>query len=92
MLFWASSDELPLFALIIFAITIFFWHGLYIVSPLQIPDYGTESQKSKMAYCVKQYMQTEHVGLETITNKNLESIMRQCQERDKKMLQSKKNN
>lgn len=84
LLFWASSDELPLFALIVLVITISFWHGMYVVSPSQIPDYGTESQKSKMTYCVKQYMQTEHVGLETITNENLESIMRQCQERDKK--------
>ena len=29
-------------------------------------------------------MQTEHVGLETITNENLDSIMQQCQERDEK--------
>ena len=84
LLFWASSDELPLFALIVLVITISFWHGIYVVSPSQIPDYGTESQKSKMAYCVKQYMQTEHVGLETITNENLETIMQQCQERDEK--------
>ena len=77
-LFGVARDELPLFALIILAITIFFWHGLYIVSPSQIPDYGTQSQKSKMAYCVKQYMQTEHV------NVNLKFIMQQCQERDEK--------
>ena len=73
-----------LFALIVLVITISFWHGIYVVSPSQIPDYGTESQKSKMVYCLKQYMQTEHVGLETITNENLDSIMQQCQERDEK--------
>ena len=84
LLFWAASDELPLFALFVLVITIFFWHGLYIVSPSQIPDYGTQAQKSKMAYCIKQYMQTEHVQLETITNENLESIMMKCQERDEK--------
>ena len=84
LLFWVASDELPLFALILLVITISFWHGLYVVSPSKIPDYGTESQKSKMAYCVKQYMQAEHAGLETITNENLESIMQQCQERDEK--------
>ncbi len=92
LLFWASSDELPLFALIVLVITISFWHGIYVVSPSQIPDYGTESQKSKMAYCIQQYMNTEHVGLETITNENLKSIMIKCQERDEKTLQSKKNN
>lgn len=84
LLFWASSDELPLFALIVLVITISFWHGMYVVSPSQIPDYGTESQKSKMAYCIQQYMQTEHVSLETITNENLKSIMIKCQERDEK--------
>lgn len=83
-LFCVARDELPLFALIILAITIFFWHGLYIVSPSQIPDYGTQSQKSKMAYCVKQYMQTEHVNVENITHENLKFIMQQCQERDEK--------
>ena len=83
-LFGVARDELPLFALIILAITIFFWHGLYIVSPSQIPDYGTQSQKSKMAYCVKQYMQTEHVNVENITHENLKFIMQQCQERDEK--------
>lgn len=84
LLFWTSSDELPLFALIVLVITISFWHGMYVVSPSQIPDYGTESQKSKMAYCIQQYMQTEHVSLETITNENLKSIMIKCQERDEK--------
>ena len=84
LLFWDSSDELPLFALIVLVITISFWHGLYVVSPSKIPDYGTESQKSKMAYCIQQYMNNEHVGVETITHENLESIMQQCQERDKK--------
>lgn len=84
LLFWFTGDENPLFALIILVIIIFFWHGLYVVSPSQIPDYGTQAQKSKMAYCVKQYMQTEYVGLETITNENLESIMMKCQERDEK--------
>ena len=83
-LFGVARDEPPLFALIILAITIFFWHGLYIVSPSQIPDYGTQSQKSKMAYCVKQYMQTEHVNVENITHENLKFIMQQCQERDEK--------
>ena len=39
LLFWASSDELPLFALIVLVITISFWHGIYVVSPSQIPDY-----------------------------------------------------
>lgn len=84
LLFWTSSDKLPLFALIVLVITISFWHGMYVVSPSQIPDYGTESQKSKMAYCIQQYMQTEHVSLETITNENLKSIMIKCQERDEK--------
>lgn len=84
LLFWTSSDELPLFALIVLVITISFWHGMYVVSPSKIPDYGTESQKSKMAYCIQQYMQTEHVSLETITNENLKSIMIKCQERDEK--------
>ena len=83
-LFGVARDELPLFALIILAITIFFWHGLYIVSPSQIPDYGTQLQKSKMVYCVKQYMQTEHVNVENITHENLKFIMQQCQERDEK--------
>lgn len=83
-LFGVASDELPLFALIILAITIFFWHGLYIVSPSQIPDYGTQAQKSKMAYCVKQYMNIEHVSVEHITHENLKFIMQQCQERDEK--------
>lgn len=80
LLFWDASDKAPLFALIVLVITIFFWHGLYIVSPSQIPDYGTQAQKSNMAYCIKQYMQTEHVGLETITNENIELIMMKCQE------------
>ena len=47
LLFWAASDELPLFSLVVLVITIFFWHGLYIVSPSQIPDYGTMEHKLK---------------------------------------------
>lgn len=84
LLLWAASDELPLFSLIVLAITIFFWHGLYIVSPSQIPDYGTQAQKSKMAYCIQQYMNNEHVSVENINHENLKFIMQQCQERDEK--------
>lgn len=84
LLFWFAGDENPPFAMIILAITIFFWHGLYVVSPSQILEYGTESQKAKMAHCVKQYTQSNNVGLETITHDNIKSIMQQCQERDEK--------
>ena len=47
LLFWFTGDENPLFALIILVIIIFFWHGLYVVSPSQIPDYGTMEHKLK---------------------------------------------
>ena len=85
---FSAIDKFPLFALIIFVMTIFFWHGLYVVSPSKIPNYGTKSQKSKMAYCMQQYMQTEHVGLETITNENLESIMIKCQKQEEEQLKN----
>lgn len=81
---YSSVAEIPSITSLLFISFLVCLYGLSVVKPAKISEYGTESQKSKMAYCVKQYMQTEHVGLETITNKNLESIMRQCQERDKK--------
>lgn len=85
ILFCSSvEDELSLFAFVVLIIIIFFWYGLYIVSPSQIPDYGTKDQKSKMAYCIQQYMNAEHVGLEAITNENLQAIMTKCQEQDEK--------
>lgn len=37
-----------------------------------------------MAYCVKQYTQSNNVGLEAVTHDNLESIMKQCREQDVK--------
>ena len=89
---YSSVADIPSITSLLFISFLVCLYGISVVKPAKIPEYGTESQKSKMTYCVKQYMQTEHVGLETITNENLESIMRQCQERDKKMLQSKKNN
>ena len=81
---YSSVADIPSITSLLFISFLVCLYGISVVKPAKIPEYGTESQKSKMTYCVKQYMQTEHVGLETITNENLESIMRQCQERDKK--------
>lgn len=81
---YSSVAEIPSITSLLFISFLVCLYGLSVVKPAKISEYGTESQKSKVAYCVKQYMQTEHVGLETITHENLESIMQQCQERDEK--------
>lgn len=79
-----SIDENPIIAGSSFILALFLTYGLFTFNPEKIPDYGTESQKAKMAYCVKQYTQSNQVGLEAVTHDNLESIMKQCHEQDAK--------
>jgi hypothetical protein len=81
---YSSVADIPSITSLLFISFLVCLYGISVVKPAKIPEYGTESQKSKMAYCIQQYMNTEHVGVETITHENLETIMIKCQERDKK--------
>lgn len=61
--------------LIFFLVTV-----VYFVSPYQIINYGTNTQKEKMDYCIKQYQQSRKVGLDedTIMNNYLLEVMHTC--------------
>ena len=77
-------DENPIIAGLSFISALFLSYGLLTFDIEKIPEYGTEAQKAKMAYCVKQYTPSNNVGLEAVTHDNLESIMKQCREQDAK--------
>ena len=81
---YSSVADIPSITSLLFISFLVCLYGLSVVKPAQIPEYGTESQKSKMAYCVKQYTQSNHVGFETVTNDNIEKIMTECHNEDKK--------
>lgn len=53
---------------------------IYFVSPYKIMEYGTNAQKEKMNYCIKQYQQSRKVGLDadTIMNNYLFEVMKTC--------------
>ena len=51
---------------------------IYFVSPYQIINYGTNAQKEKMDYCIKQYQQSRKVDLDTIMNNHLIDVMQRC--------------
>ena len=76
--------ENPIISGLSFISALFLSYGLLTFDIEKIPEYGTEAQKAKMAYCVKQYTQSNNVGLEAVTHDNLESIMKQCREQDAK--------
>ena len=84
ILSFLSIDENPIIAGLLFISALFLSYGLLTFDLEKIPEYGTEAQKAKMAYCVKQYTQSNQVGLEAVTHANLESIMKQCHEQDAK--------
>lgn len=51
---------------------------IYFVSPYKIMEYGTNVQKEKMNYCIKQYQQSRNVDLDTIMNNYLIEAMQKC--------------
>ncbi len=61
--------------LIFFLLTV-----IYFVSPYNIMDHGTNVQKEKMNYCIKQYQQSRKVGLnaDAIMNNYLLEVMYTC--------------
>lgn len=59
--------------LIFFLVTV-----VYFVSPYQIINYGTNAQKEKLNYCIKQYQQSRNVDLDTIMNNYLIEAMQKC--------------
>ncbi len=59
--------------LIFFLVTV-----VYFVSPYQIINYGTNAQKEKMDYCIKQYQKSKNVELDTIMNNHLIDVMQRC--------------
>lgn len=75
-------DENPIIAGLSFISALFLSYGLLTFDLEKIPEYGTEAQKAKMAYCVQKYTQSNHVGLEAVTHDNIESIMKQCRDQD----------
>lgn len=81
---FVAIDENPIIAGLSFILAFFLTYGLFTFDPAKIPEYGTEAQKAKMAYCVKQYTQSNNVGLEAVTHNNIKSIMQQCREQDEK--------
>lgn len=59
--------------LIFFLVTV-----VYFVSPYQIINYGTNTQKEKMDYCIKQYQKSKNVELDIIMNNHLIDVMERC--------------
>ena len=53
---------------------------IYFVSPYKIINYGTNAQKEKMNYCIKQYQQSRKSGLDAdeLINKYLLEVMQTC--------------
>lgn len=51
---------------------------IYFVSPYKIMEYGTNVQKEKMNYCIKQYQQSRNVDLDTIMNNYLIEAIQKC--------------
>ena len=51
---------------------------IYFVSPYKIMEYGTNVQKEKMNYCIKQYQESRNVDLDTIMNNYLIEAMQKC--------------
>lgn len=82
ILSFLSIDENPIVAGLSCVLALFLLYGLIVVAPAKIPEYGTEAQKAKMAYCVQQHTQSNKVGLESVTHDNIESIMKQCHDQD----------
>ena len=54
---------------------------IYFVSPYQIINYGTNAQKEKLNYCIKQYQQSKNVDLDTIMNNHLLEVMQTCDQK-----------
>ena len=54
---------------------------IYFVSPYQIVNYGTNAQKEKMNYCIKQYQQSRKVDLNTIMKNHLLEVMQTCDDK-----------
>ena len=79
---FSVADETPIIAGLSFISALFLSYGLLTFDLEKIPEYGTETQKAKMAYCVQKYTQSNHVGLEAVTHDNIESIMKQCRDQD----------
>lgn len=73
-----SIDENPIIAGSSFILALFLTYGLFTFNPEKIPDYGTESQKAKMAHCFQQHTQSKNVGLETMTPDDIQRIMEKC--------------
>ena len=53
---------------------------IYFVSPYKITKYGTNAQKEKLNYCIKQYQQSRKSGLDAdeIMNHYLLEVMYTC--------------
>lgn len=53
---------------------------IYFVSPYKIAKYGTNAQKEKLNYCIKQYQQSRKSGLDAdeIMNNYLLEVMYTC--------------
>ena len=53
---------------------------IYFVSPYKITKYGTNAQKEKLNYCIKQYQQSRKSGLDAdeIMNNYLLEVMYTC--------------
>lgn len=79
---FVAIDENPIIAGLSFILALFLTYGIFTFDPEKIPEYGTEAQKAKMAYCVRKYTQSNKVGLESVTHDNIESIMKQCRDQD----------
>ena len=54
---------------------------IYFVSPYQIKNYGTNVQKEKLNYCIKQYQQSKNVDLDTLMNNHLLEVMQTCDQK-----------
>lgn len=42
---------------------------------------GTNAQKEKLNYCIKQYQQSKNVDLDTIMNNHLLEVMQTCDQK-----------
>ena len=56
--------------------------NVILISPEDIPEHGTNAQKEKMVYCVRQYAINYGVALHDITREDISRIMEKCEEED----------
>lgn len=82
---WKSESE---FKKVISLSTFYFvflaslYYAFFTITPVQIPEYGTDTQKSNLTRCVDRYTQSKHVRMDVVTYDNIISIMRDCKDGD----------